>query len=254
MSVLAVLLACLACSGHGRRVLMTSQGPSGYHDFRDAHVSGQARTPGFDDVRGVHVRKGRSGLDDMRGGHGRRASSDDFRYAPYGDVRVYPYGDVHVSGHSRRGNSSFDDMRGGHGRGGMSEFDDEAIILAEGDRLTPSSPSRRSSGYHNFRDAHVSGHAGNGLVGFDDRRDTHVRRGRSRLDDETGGHAPTHSGFHDVRGGGHGRRGMSELEALTFRHGDGRHMPRTSQRSSGYHDVRDKYVSGDTRIRNGLMN
>jgi len=94
MRVLAVLLACLACTGHGRRLLMTKPIPScqtglsgrvGAHDPHDSlapllHLRGGMSGAGCnsvtqggatEDFRESNIRRSDTvfGLDDVRGGH-----------------------------------------------------------------------------------------------------------------------------------------------------------------------------------------
>jgi len=122
MRVLAIVLACLACTGDGRRVRTTSKGPWGYGGSVGYH-------------------RGNSWNADMRGGYGRRGTlelndyHDDFKYGsghrdsmnfggPSGPSGFSNFGDGYASGrvrrgyseYGRRGNSGYDDMRGGYGR------------------------------------------------------------------------------------------------------------------------------------------
>jgi len=238
----------------GPRVPMTSEGPSGYHAFRGAHVSGHSRkaSSGFDDVRDAYVHRGRSGFDDVKGGfyefrdahvsgHSRSGSSgfgdmrggderrrtselDDSRYHDELQVHMtrqgpsghHDFRDAHVSGHSRRGSSGLDDMRGGDERRETSELED-----GPQERMTIQGPS----GLHDFRDAHVSGYSRSGSSGFDGIRGGDEHRGRSEFDDVKGG---------NVR---------SELDGFTY--GNRPKMP--IQEPSGYHDFRDGHVSGHSR-------
>mmetsp|Transcript_5012 Transcript_5012/g.9623 ORF Transcript_5012/g.9623 Transcript_5012/m.9623 type:complete len:368 (+) Transcript_5012:80-1183(+) len=259
MRVLAVVLACSACTGHGRRVLMASQGPSGFQDVGDGHVSGHARrvNSGIDDVRGVQVRRGRSGRDDfgdvhmprgnsgfgdMRGGHERmgRSERDDFKFGhgrnmgggyerrgtsepddlKYGhrrDLRDVP---------ARRGQSGFDDMRGGLQRRGRSEFDDDFK-------------------FGHGRRSHIS-HDSSEL---DDSRFGRGRRGHMPSQGPSGFHVsgPAHSGFDDMRDE-YERRGTSEFDD-DFKFGLGRRGRMTSQERSGLHERRGN--SGYDEMRGG---
>mmetsp|Transcript_129924 Transcript_129924/g.224480 ORF Transcript_129924/g.224480 Transcript_129924/m.224480 type:complete len:231 (+) Transcript_129924:76-768(+) len=207
MRTLAAVLACLAFAGHGRRVLMASQGPSGFQDVGDGHVSGHARrvNSGIDDVRGVQVRRGRSGRDDFGDGHMPRGNSG------FGDMR---------GGHERMGRSERDDFKFGHGRNmgggyersGTSEPDDFKYGHGRRGRMT----RQGASELHDFQD-NTFRHARRGNSGFDDMRPGHGRRGASEFDDFTYGQgrgargtSRGQSGLHDLRddhGSGHMFRG-----------------------------------------------
>mmetsp|Transcript_61946 Transcript_61946/g.113666 ORF Transcript_61946/g.113666 Transcript_61946/m.113666 type:complete len:184 (+) Transcript_61946:92-643(+) len=151
MRVLAIALACFACTGHGRRVRTASQGPTnqvapsgqvgesnrqrslaslllrrgGYSSFDESGVNYNyddmdteyGRRGGYGRRYG-YARRGNSWLDGLRGGYGEGG------YGRRGYSGSYGYSD----GYARRGHSWFDGVRGGYGGGygrrGYSEYDD----------------------------------------------------------------------------------------------------------------------------------
>mmetsp|Transcript_61949 Transcript_61949/g.113673 ORF Transcript_61949/g.113673 Transcript_61949/m.113673 type:complete len:232 (+) Transcript_61949:92-787(+) len=219
MRVLAIALACFACTGHGRRVRTASQGPTnqvapsgqvGESNRQRSLASLLLRRGGYSsfDESGVNYN-----YDDMDTEYGRRGG--------YG--RRY--------GYARRGNSWLDGLRGGYGEGGYG-------------RRGYSGSYGYSDGYarrgHSWFDGVRGGYGGSG----------YGRRGYSGVDGYGSGYGRRgYSGVDDVRGGystgGYGRRGYSEYDGM--RRGYGRRGNWFNGRrgrswfGGGYDDDEDEY-------------
>mmetsp|Transcript_61944 Transcript_61944/g.113663 ORF Transcript_61944/g.113663 Transcript_61944/m.113663 type:complete len:228 (+) Transcript_61944:92-775(+) len=204
MRVLAIALACFACTGHGRRVRTASQGPTnqvapsgqvgesnrqrslaslllrrgGYSSFDESGVNYNyddmdteyGRRGGYGRRYG-YARRGNSWLDGLRGGYGEGG------YGRRGYSGSYGYSD----GYARRGHSWFDGVRGGYGGSGYGR--------------------RGYSGLNDYRD----GYSSRGYSGSYGDSDGYARRGHSWLDGLRGGRRG-YSEYDDMNGG-YGRRG-----------------------------------------------
>mmetsp|Transcript_144446 Transcript_144446/g.262302 ORF Transcript_144446/g.262302 Transcript_144446/m.262302 type:complete len:211 (-) Transcript_144446:140-772(-) len=180
MRVLAIALACFACTGHGRRVRTASQGPT-----NQVAPSGQVGESNRQrSLASLLLRRGGMSsfvdvgsnydYDDMDTGYGRRGG--------YGRRNEY----------GRRGSSWLDDVRGGYGESGYGRRGYYG--------------SRANSDGYGYRD----GYSRRGYSGSYGYSDGYARRGHSWFDGVRGGHGGGYgrrgySEYDDIRG--YGNRG-----------------------------------------------